>query len=1314
MSSVKPSSSSAPYTVWSIVWTFLLGLFLTAIFFRSLLPRLPQILFRGRLRIRRVGVRGIRGIEYRSKGFHNNSAAFSRHEDQVQIKVQRVYASFHLPYFLRSTKKCPGVVARTSGAIVTVHVQGVGVCLPRSQQHARQSTKTSQTPSSIAAGDVHDPIEHITPEQQEEARLQQLMSSPPMSPTLQSERPLASSFLSAPSNSDSRDRVQRVQTPDPPQGSSLYLTCQRAGLMSIHSVLRLASWVRSAALPAMRSIVLRAFRAALFILTSGIPVLTSLISIEVDHIEVYIQEAEAVARIGRAGLTFSMSPGSRPSHPGASNAQEDPEVAHRASSYFQTLSWSNFSDTMRSMPTKVGSGARDVATYLVAGISPSFISAHLRIDSIDLFEASFSPDAIRSSSSIPKSQQYGASPSSRPTTPLSSQAFAGQGVLSPTHSEKELGVAASSHDDSFEWSSHPARPNQARSASESVSRKLPSASLRGFAHLWADWALEPLVDSNFQADSGWTRQHLDEGVSHQQLQAIPAAARIASISGLTELTASLLVGSDLALGEDCTLAARLVLGNLSLGLDAAHRVMCIIEERKARRSGWAPKHKDGPNEQRSVLSKHLVQQRPSAATKALRMVSSAALSLPSVRITASSDALLSSISDCADDTNDEADTDAWLPSREFGISLAGFNLELKDSEQSDDGHRRWLGTCGLPLQKDKGARGQKKAKDSKSPRWKFRRSSLPHEANAIEHRRIFLTELSLASLDVRCAARERSHSSRLLSVGDLSVVARSSWTPFGLFAASPEVSRLLLEGDPNEHAAVLEATIGGIETDMSLNDITAIIPIADEFGRRRRNKRVQVGIQEPARPKTDLERLRRVPRLAGGFHIERISLLLDASRDKQTEGLEIPPSDSQQGSEGQSSRKFTLTVPNVDFVFLGEYKDEYVKRPAAEKRAAYKALKADSLEWPISGAARLEAAKFNHGPRQSRDWNRQSDKVADQADVSSLPATSRASSYPAERFEETGLTMEETVKRMHEIQKRMDCAQDKTPGTTRRSSLRDTMAKTGKVRTPGYSQRSILAAETCFSLRYQFETSLRIDAIESFLTLSNGPRRCSTSFARPPKDRTAPATEPTQYHLLALHSVELLGSGRIPGRVEPRASPLHPDTPTLSASDTIAEFRANIEDVDIEAWQMPALETYADIGAIIIQSTTARKHAHKRNETNGRNGDVAADDAEAVHDLSVSDDVAKSLVERLPGGLSVYLSIGRTIAHLGGTDRRIQDKIARGVGFEAKRIVVEYAGVTETKTNALPAKTNWGSRTALELSEDLQLQALSLAGRHAH
>ncbi|KAJ1023449.1 hypothetical protein NDA16_003066 [Ustilago loliicola] len=1076
--------------------------------------------------------------------------------------------------------------------------------------------------------------------------------------------------------------------------------------MSLYSVLSLAGWVRCSVIPALQSFVLRAFRAALFILTSSLPVLTSLVSVEIDRIEIYIEEAEAVTRIGRAGVTFSMSPDALPIHERAAQAPQDAPAKDQASRYLRAPTWSQFFDAMRMMPTRMGSGVRGAASYLVAGMSPSNVTAHLRIDSIDVFEATFKPDAEPERAFGPGLRRGGVAPSSRPSTPLSSQPRTDRGFLSPSQSDVDLDPTqdqSSTYDDSFEWTSRPTRPKRQRSNSASRLSKMSVGSLRGFADRWADWALEPLVESDFHADSGWTRRYLDDGISPQQLQTIPASARIVSVTGVTELTASLLLGSSFALG-DSTLATKLVLRSTTFGLDAAHRIMCVVEERKARRSGWAPTQRGKTENQRSVLSKHLLQQKPSASANALRMVSSLSLSLPSVRVTATSDALLSAAASCDAEVEAAKFSDGTLPSRELAVSLSGFHFELQHSDPKDDLHRRWLGTCGLPKKSTKGDR--RKAGDNKSrPRsWQ--------SDKAVEHRHTFLAELSFASFDVRCRSREANKGSRLLFVGDFSIIARSSWTPFGLFPNCPDVARLLLAGDPNEHAAVIEASVGGVETDVSMHDLAALVPISSEFSRRRRKKRQSIGIDEPPRPKTDLERLRRLPRISAGFHIERISLLLDASRDGSQEAGTSAQQVYSSSSSGLSSRKLTLSVPNVDFVFFGEYRDEYVKRPLAEKRAAYKALRNDNLEWPISGKGLCkDAARQKKTLDQIHAQNSSRDSAAGSDDVYSAnpPQTSDASSP---RFTETGLIIEETIKRAQELEQKYDADVERPAATARRPSIRETMSKTGKVRLPGYTRKSSMAAETRFSIRYQFETNFRVDAVESFLSLSSDPQDSTRCFLRSPTTQGNPSVGSSQHHLLAMHSFEVHGSGRIPGNVEPRGSALCDDVPWLSASDTVAEFRASIEDIDVEAWQPCALDTYADISRTIVQARQPHSSLDKDAPTKGFAGkpesDVSRDDSED----GTAAPQSRSLVERLPGGLAVYLSIGRTIAHLGGPDRRIEDLIARGVGFEAERIVLEYAGVRDTKTNALPLKTNWGARTALELSEDLQLQAATLATRH--
>lgn len=1266
---------------------FLLGLLATAFFFRSILPRLPRILFRGKLRIRRAGIRGIRGIEYRSKGFHNNSAAFSRHEGQLELKIQRLYASYHLPYFMCKSQDRLGVVPPRSGAMVTIHVQGVGVHLPRSEHHRHQGQNTASTQTADEADASHG----MTLEQQEELRLQQLMSSRSASPTTEANQPFLNarfrprSTHTTLSGSSGPDGIGHTASSWRPEQGGVYQTFQKAGVVSFRSVLGLAAWLRGSAVPALKGIILRAFRAALFILTSSVPVLTSLVSIEVDRIEVYFEEVEAVARIGRAGVTFCMSPDSLASEVRVANDSRDVVDVDASTSYLRAPTLTQFFDAMRQMPTRVGSGARGAASYLVAGMSPSNVSANIRVDSIEFFEAHFQPESKPERSTA---HAWQPAPSN-----LSSL-----GTRAESQSDTEPMVDTSTHGDSVDGSSRRLWPSGDRGQNASPLRRTGSS--RGFADRWTDWALEPLVDSNFHADSGWSRNHPDKDVSSRKFQTIPSSARIVSISGVTELKASLLVGSNLALGGDGTLAAKLVLGEISVGLDAAHRLVCAVEERKARRSGWAPTTHSATQNQRSVLSKHLVQQSPTATAMALRMMSSISLALPSVSVTASSDALLSSVASCATETEDGEKL--TLPSREVAMSLIGFRFELKRSDPKDELHRRWLGTCGLS--KSTSNKGLRKGQDSVSGKHTSNsEASTPRGAKAVEHRRTFLVELSFDSFEIHCGACERNRGSRLLSIDESSIIARSSWTPFGLFPACPQAERLLLAGDPNEHTCVIETLVGGVQSDVPMDDVTVLVSVANEFRRRRQKQRQSVGIDHPPRPKTDLERLRRLPKIASVFHVQRISLLLDASREESEESM-TTHKNSSASSKAPISRKLTLSVPNVDFVLFGEYRDEYIRRPSAEKRAAYKALKDDSLEWPISGRAHCLGADNSERPSSHEVQRLPRDSSVAPSDGLFTPAPLQTSAVSSQRYKEASLTMEETLKRMLELEK---LSEDRGgPDTAQHSSFREVNFKSGKNGAPSYRRKTSMAADTRFSLCYQFETDFRIDAVECFLSI-NPSSQNSSEYLRQPSSPGSSDVGSSQHHLLAMHSFEIHGSGRVPGDVESRGSVLCDDIPRLSAQDAVAEFRASIEDVDVEAWQSCALDTYADIASTIVQAKQ-RWSAHGKSDTEAkvRQADLKMDeDANAAKEQT-------PLVQRLPAGLAVYISIGRTIAHLGGPDRRIKDRVARGIGFEAERIVIEYAALNETKLGIMPQKTNWGARLALELSEDLQLQALSLASRH--
>ncbi len=100
--------------------------------------------------------------------YHNDSAAFSRHEDQLELKVQRIYALPPCPTSYAEPRTNPASSHARASAIVTIHVQGVGVRLPRSSHHKHHHKHASITKASRACtSPAHSPAA-LSWEQQEE------------------------------------------------------------------------------------------------------------------------------------------------------------------------------------------------------------------------------------------------------------------------------------------------------------------------------------------------------------------------------------------------------------------------------------------------------------------------------------------------------------------------------------------------------------------------------------------------------------------------------------------------------------------------------------------------------------------------------------------------------------------------------------------------------------------------------------------------------------------------------------------------------------------------------------------------------------------------------------------------------------------------------------------------------------------------------------------------------------------------------------------------------------------------------------------
>ncbi|KAK0552268.1 Protein SABRE [Tilletia horrida] len=471
------------------------------LFCRSALPRLPRILFRGRLRIRRVGVRGIRGLEWSSKGFVSSKTKrrsggangvaqdiFSpddssptgpsensqnqHHPDAFVVRISHIYLSFH-----RRDKK--------HRSWATLHIQGVGVRIPRTQVKEAES-KADANDRDDQAGQRTPPLDpHLSQReraQREESRLQKLMLSPPSSPSLKSQSRLhqrRSSLLETVTAGFAAERASaRSANGGPGQAtapgtrpalprrpfSSLIPNTSASSFRTIPLYVgwQVYAYIRNTAIPKLRSGLLKVARLGLFFLASLIPVVSSLFEVEIHRLEVYVQDAETVLRVGRVGARYSMTVVSARNADRRGRAQ----VAARRSSDeklpnnstinsdstplirnvpIQADGWSasmrtsanshavaaslggpttsrrsripwlqnSVTEMVSQMPNRIGSGAKGAAAFVMAGVPAANGSLKLTLESIQVFEALFVVDSARSDPQRSSLQQNSAARTKR-------------------------------------------------------------------------------------------------------------------------------------------------------------------------------------------------------------------------------------------------------------------------------------------------------------------------------------------------------------------------------------------------------------------------------------------------------------------------------------------------------------------------------------------------------------------------------------------------------------------------------------------------------------------------------------------------------------------------------------------------------------------------------------------------------------------------------------------------------------------------------------------------------------------------------------
>ncbi|KAN0066097.1 Protein SABRE [Thecaphora frezii] len=1331
-----PASGSA----WRIFWTVLVLVLLTGLFFRSVLPRMPQLFLRGRLRINRIGIRGVRGVEWRSRGFSHDARGARRSEDRLQIKVQRIYAVFQRPRWSRSPTDGDETSAIRSRSLLTIHVRGVGVRLSRSQcddaslRQGLQKAKDRQEALEAEAERLRRAAED---------RIDSLLRSSDDA-TAQAQPP-RNGAPAAGSQGSGGHRGGGGSSGAAHERAVIH----RAGALSLHTALRLVVWTRSTAIPAARTLVLRFVRAALLVVTSSLPSLTSLVDVQVHRVEIYVQEAETVARIGRAGIEFSMAlvPAGGRANANAAASAESQAIPKPCGD--RPPSWLDVFRAAARMPNRIGSGARGAASYLMGGLPDGKACLRVRVEGVQLFEADldagnehramtglgFAP--YHEANALPSSVTD--TPLSRPGSPLprSGRRHASNhsrsGSLTNIDATPEVmqpGKLPHDWPDPGSPQSLSPVPTLKRSNSVSMLGVVSSIALNGFTDRWADWALEPLADSDFSADTGWSQDANGPGrPTSQRRAAIPESARLLSLPGVSEVQIGLLLGTSFTFRAKERVDIAITMCETTVGMDAVSRVASILASRKTERSAKKPSPAAGTSEGRrgeaGALEKRLVQSRATLSRTAAETLAAFAFSVPAVKLT-------STPTPSAACSTHPAAAHARLPEAlVFEAELTGFHLEIGTSSPSSDMHQRWLGACGvkdhhLPLQRSNAQRvspstiglrhHRTKSAEGRAATHTPLASSRQRRRELVEHRRAFVLDAGLASFELHCRLKRKPFGERseLLFVGDLALNALSTWTPFGLLAARSHANQcppICFSGDFNEETAVVSAGVGRMSGDVRLEHLTEILRL-QSFVEAKRDAAAAggsgVGVARAAWPDAEKGRLRRIPRLIAGIEVNGIEYTVDVSSRGREE------------AHAHQERKLTLSVPNFGGTFCGEYRDEYAKRPEAERRAAYKALKKDALEWPLRPGRPLEedATEDPGSPiEEPADASKDAAEIPRDGEEVHLAEFSPSDDHGAA----VKLTMDEALRRTHELQ-----GNGVQPGQqTQQPAARNAPMRPGRARLPSILRRPSAVGETVYAHRYQFEASFRIEAIEAYLSLSGDRTSSRRGFYRPVFGTEAPEVGSSQHHLLALHMLELNGSGAVYGNVERCGLFDEIEAPWIHMCDGVADMRGSVEDIDVELWHPAALQAYLYLSESLVEakapldpsllgfrapvrSSGSKGPASFRETPSGARETTAEPHDPVTGDLAG----APSLIDRLPGGLTVYLSVGSAIAHLGGTDPQCDPQLSRGIGLESRRIVLEYSAATEVRTNALQTKGGWGSRSALELPQDLRLQAVSLLGRH--
>ncbi|MCO5584896.1 hypothetical protein L7F22_038828 [Adiantum nelumboides] len=1248
--------------VWRFSLTIILLAIITLFFFRSILPRIPRLFFRGRLRVKRIGLRGIRGIEWQTQGFNSDSSSTynsSRRRTSLSsldgennnstgglgIKIRHIYLTVRWisgedhSFYERTEKKDDtrsmgdeegdegprpssiGVTPKRNTALITVHIDGIGVNLPRKDDADSEEKQEKQKERVKREEEAHNQAM-----KEEEERLQALMSSRPSSPSPDAKTHQTVSPM--PAFSAAMGRAPRT----PPESNTT--------AVPFRSWNQWIAFIRYTLWPTLQFLVLRLCRSLAYLVFSILPLLSRVIDVEIRRVEVYAAEQDAVLRIQEMDLGAHMDV--VPVR-GQSESEFEVEQQRGKNSIQEKLA-----SLLSMLQVSIGSGARGAATIALDGFPGLRANLRIAVHGIQMF------DAARARQFHKRKPSDEARTIER--TPNTSSSFT-------------LGSAQEHQWKSFsEFQDTASSPNLQRGIHKAASEvnlfsEAKVDSRKRWAGRWTDWALEKTPNSDFMPHTSW-----DQGDSECKERTIPANARLLAMQDISSFSVGFILGK--AVSAKDSLHLSLSLAPVTVGGDACIGMAERIQDEKAQRHNNSEEAvKDSSKVSKPVHSS------PRTA-ELFEMFGSVSVSIPSVLVDMSSKSSFTALSAAELDPSD-----AYLPSSiQLLTEIDGFNLSIKTSRLPDEMHQSFLGTCGLKNYKAAIARRAL----SGGLRWTLGR----RRAAFVEHRRVFAFSASLAHIDVRLGIDGKKPQSKLLKMSDLSVKMRSSWTPIGLLITGP--SNACFAGDPNEQAVVLDAKMDSLNGNVTMQHLCSLLTFFRYRQAERLQHRQEIGVAQKqslkeARQSKSSEHesmMRQIPRFHVGIELNKMSYCFDASELLQM-GNEKPTLD------------FMVEVPKVSFYAEGNYQDQCVRRSENERKAAWKALAKDELEWSLKPCSKLNSASVDASSISSAaktggyfDWRRgslsgSSPKSPDSVDSPPISPLLEQQKQP--------MTMNEALEKMRQMQE-----------------LEKNQKKLHKPRAQGGSiKKSHLSATSVNSPTHNLrcQSTCAFNQIKMFWIMDghdiSSQRRARDGENQLPSyvDQTS-VRERTHRHVLALNDFEAVCSVSVPGDQD-----LLGNHVTLMTDRRSIDVRTSLEEVDLDMWHTSSLHaTRVCLQAISI----ANKKVQFSEE------DEKADEhiQESTHQEADDKDLPP-LIDLLKPNSILYFSVGTIVAHLGGSDARCDPGMFRGVGVDIKRAIFQVA-VAKLEPRRLndPSHYSMGARSALDLPEDQRTSVTALAVRH--